>query len=86
MDPVRDLITNLRRMLVAKFFNFLHDEDQETPWSQNPTVYKIQQLLQEKDELGLILSSVTICINKTWLHTCATVQPLTTLKIILIYV
>ena len=31
-----------------------------------------QQLFQEKDELGQILSPVTICLNKTLLHTCAT--------------
>ena len=24
----------------AKFFNSSHNEDHETPWSQNPTVYK----------------------------------------------
>ena len=29
--PVRDLITNLRKMLVAKFFRSSYDEDQETP-------------------------------------------------------
>ena len=33
-----------------------------------------------------ILSPVTICINKTLFYTCTTMQPLTTLKIILIYV
>ena len=59
--------------------------------SRNSSVtkpYGIQtnRLLQEKDELGKILSAVTICMNKTLLHTCATVQPLTALKIILIYV
>ena len=36
--------------------------------------------------LGQILSLITICMNKTLLHTCVTVQPLTALKIILIYV
>ena len=41
---------------------------------------------RKKNELGKILSPVIICMNKTFLHTCATVQPLTTLKIILIYV
>ena len=38
--PVRDLLTNLRKILAAKFFNSSHDEDHETPWLQNPTVYK----------------------------------------------
>ena len=45
-----------------------------------------QQLLQEKDELRQILSPVTICMNKTLLHTRATVKPFTALKIILIYI
>ena len=49
---VRDLITNLKRMLAAKSFSSSHDEDHET----------------------------------TLLHTRATMQPLTALKIILIYV
>ena len=51
-----------------------------------PYNVQTQQLLQEKDELGQILPPVTICMNTTLLHTCATVQPLTALKIILIYV
>ena len=38
--PVRDLITNLRKILAAKFFSSSHDEDQEAPWLQNPTMYK----------------------------------------------
>ena len=37
---VRGLLTNLRKMLAAKFFNSSHDEDHEAPWLQNPTVYK----------------------------------------------
>ena len=45
-----------------------------------------QQLLQEKEELGQILSPVTNCMNKTLIYTCATVLSLTVLKIILIYV
>ena len=38
--PVRGLLTNLRKMLAAKFFSSSHDEDHKTPWLQNPTVYK----------------------------------------------
>ena len=37
---VRGLLTNLRKMLAAKFFNSSHNEDHEAPWLQNPTVYK----------------------------------------------
>ena len=74
---IRGLITNLRKMLVAKFFSSSHDEDHETPWLQNSLITKLydvqtQQLLQEKDELGQILSPVTICMNTTLLHSCAT--------------
>ena len=49
-----------------------------TRWrSRNSLVTKhygiqTQQLLQEKDERGKILSSVTICMNKTLLYTRAT--------------
>ena len=59
-------------MLATKFFSSSHDENQEAHLSQNPTVYKTQQFLQEKDELRQILSPVTIYMNKTLLHTCAT--------------
>ena len=46
-----------------------------------------QQLLQEKDELGKILSPVTICLNKTFaLSFIHFASPETALKIILIYV
>ena len=37
---VCDLIINLRRMLIAKFFSSSHDEDHEVAWSQNPMVHK----------------------------------------------
>ena len=30
---VRDLLTNLRKMLAAKFFSSSHNEDYEDPWS-----------------------------------------------------
>ena len=64
-------ITNQRRLLVAQFFSSSHDEDQEVAWSQNPTMYKTQQFLHKKNELGQILSPVTICLNKTLLNICA---------------
>ena len=38
--PIRSLLTNLKKMLAAKFFSSSHDEDHETPWLQNHTVYK----------------------------------------------
>ena len=62
-------------MLAAKFFSSSHNEDQEVPWLQKPYGVQTQQLLQERDELGQILSPITICMNKTLLHTCATCVP-----------
>ena len=46
--PVRGLLTNLRKMLVAKFFSSSHDEDHETPWLQNPMVYKHSSFFKRK--------------------------------------
>ena len=45
---VRSLLTNLRKMLAAKFFSSSHDEDHETPWSQNPMVYKYSSFFKRK--------------------------------------
>ena len=59
-------------MLAAKLFSSSHDEDQEAHWLQKPYGVQTQQLLQERDELGQILSPITICMNKILLHTCAT--------------
>ena len=42
----------LEKDLATKFFCSSHDEDHEVAWSQKPTVYKTQQLLEEDDELG----------------------------------
>ena len=46
--PVRGLLTNLKKMLAAKFFSSSHDEDHKTPWLQNPTVYKHSSFLNRK--------------------------------------
>ena len=46
--PVRGLLTNLRKMLAAKFFSSSHDEDHEAPWLQNPTMYKHNSFLNRK--------------------------------------
>ena len=65
-NPSTWLTINLRRILAAKFFNL------STRWkSWNSLVIKpysilMQQLLQERDELGQILSPVIICLNKTF--------------------
>ena len=62
----------LKKNVGCKIIRFI------TRWrSRNSLVIKpygiqTQQLLQEKDELWQILCPVTICMNKTLLHTCAT--------------
>ena len=45
---VCDLITNLRKMLAAKFFSSSYDEDHEAPWSQNLKVYKHSSFFKRK--------------------------------------
>ena len=45
---VRNLLTNLRKMLIVKFFNSLHDEDHKNPYLQNPTVYKHNSFFKKK--------------------------------------
>ena len=68
-DPSTLLTTNLKRMLVAKFFS------SSTQWrSRSSLVTKsygeqMQHLLQEKDELGH-MSPVTICLWKTFALSC----------------
>ena len=46
--PIRGLFTNLRTMLAAKFFSSSHDEDHESSWLQNPTVYKHNSFFNRK--------------------------------------
>ena len=46
--PVRDLLTNLRKMLAINFFNSSHNENHETPWSQNLMVYKHNSFFKRK--------------------------------------
>ena len=46
--PVRGLLTNLRKMLAAKFFSSSHDENNEAPWLQNPTMYKHNSFFKRK--------------------------------------
>ena len=71
-NPSMRLNHQLKKDVGCKVLQFI------TRWrSRNSLVtkpYGVQtwQLLQEKDELGQILSPITICMNKTLLHTCAT--------------
>ena len=45
---VRGLLTNLRKLLAAKFFSSSHDEDHEASWLQNLTVYKHSSFFKRK--------------------------------------
>ena len=56
-----------------------NDENPKDAWSQNPTVHK-------KDELGQILSLVTICLNKVCSTLVQLVNTLMAFKIISLYV
>ena len=49
---VRDLLTNLRKMLVIKFLSSSYDEDHKAPWLQNPTVYKHSNFFKRKMNYG----------------------------------
>ena len=46
--PVHSLLINFRKMLATKFFSSSCNEDHETPWLQNPTVYKHNSFLKRK--------------------------------------
>ena len=62
-----------------------NDEDQEDAWLQNPTVHKHSNFFKN-DELGQILSPVTICLNKLCSTLVQLVNTLTAHKIIILYV
>ena len=85
-DPSIRLNHQLKKNVGCKVLQFIAWWRLRNSLVTKPYSVQTQQLLQKKDELGKILSPITICLNKTLLHTCATVQPLMALKIILIYV
>ena len=86
MDPSTRLNHQLKKDVGCKVLQFIQMMKIKKLLGYKTLWCTKQQLLQEKDELGQILSLVTICMNKTLLYTCAIVQPLIVLKIILIYV
>ena len=56
-DPSTWLTTNLRRMLAAKFFSLSTRWRSQSSLVTKPYGIQKQQLLQEKDELGMCLRS-----------------------------
>jgi len=59
-------------MLAAKFFSSLHDEDHETPWSQNPKVYKHSSFFKRKMNKG----KFCIRLQFVWIKFCSTLVQL----------
>ena len=85
-DPSTWLTTNLRIMLATKFFS------SSTRWkSQNSLVTKpysvqTQQLLEEKDELGQIISDHNMHVKKLCIKLHSLALAVTAFKIIFIFV
>ena len=71
-DPSMRLDHQLEKDVSCKVLQFITRWRSRSCLVTKPYGVQTQQLLQEKDELGQILSPVTICMNKTLLHTCAT--------------
>ena len=65
------LTHQLKKDIGYKVFQFITRWRSRNSLITEPYDTQTLQLLQEKDELGQILSSVTICMNTTLLHTCA---------------
>ena len=72
-DPSTRLNHQLEKDVGCKVLQFITWWRLRSSLITKPYGVQTQQLLQEKNELGQILSSVTICMNKTLLHTRATV-------------
>ena len=71
-DPSTWLNHQLKKDVGCKVLQFITRWRSWSSLVTKPWGVQTQQLLQEKDELGQILSLVTICMNTTLLHTCAT--------------
>ena len=71
-DPSTRLDHQLEEDVGYKVFQFITRWRSRNFLVTKPYGVQTQQLLQKKDELGQIQSPVTICMNTTLLHTCAT--------------
>ena len=71
-DPNTWLNHQLEKNVGCKVLQFITRWKSRSSLVTKPYNVKTQQLFQEKEELGQILSPVTICMKKTLLHTCAT--------------
>ena len=66
VDPSMRLNHQLEKDVSCKVLQFITRWRSRSTLVTKPYSVQIQQLLQEKDELGQILSLVIICINKLW--------------------
>ena len=71
-NPSTRLDHQLEKDVGYKFLLFIIEWRSRSCLVTKPYGVQTQQLLQGKNELGQILSMVTICMNKTLFHTCAT--------------
>ena len=79
-------ITNLRRLLAVKFFSSSKRWRSRRCLVTKPYGAQTRQLLHMNNELGKILSPVTICLNKLCATFVQLVSTLMALKIIILYV
>ena len=79
VDPGMQLNHQLKKVVCCKVLQFISLSIQwrsQISLVTKPNSVQTQQLLQEKDELGQILSPITLYMNKTLSHTCATFDSL----------
>ena len=69
VDPSTRLDHQLEQNVGCKVLRFITQWSSRSSLVTKPYSIQTQQLLQEKDELGQILSPVTICMNKSLFHT-----------------
>ena len=80
------LTTNLRRMLTAKFFNSSIQWRSGNSIVTKPYDVQTQQFLEEKDELGQIVSNHNMLVKNLCIKLHSLASAVTALKIILIYI
>ena len=73
-DPSTRLNHQLEKDVGCKVLKFIIQWRSRSSLFTKPYSVQTQQLFQEKDELWQILSPITICMNKTLFHTCATLD------------
>ena len=85
-DPSTRLITNLRRMLSAKFFSSSTWWRSRNSFVTKPYSVQMQQHLEEKYELGQIVSGHNMFVKNFCIKLHSLASAVTVLKIIFIYV